>query len=148
MANVRWHVQRLLAAVRTIRGQQVVAYPNFILFRDDSPPSWWTKEFTQPDWGEILGIYENRRHAAARAIVVTSEGLVLLDDHGAPARWLPYADIDRWDRLSKEPISMSLVIWTKNGERIELPFEARAGDAFSFVQFLISAIREHRQPAT
>jgi hypothetical protein len=148
MANVRGQVLRLLAAVRHIDGRPVAAYPDFSLFREDDPPAWWTRGLDRPEWGEILGVYENASGRGARAILVTAEGLVLLDEDGAPEQWLRYIDIDRWDRLSKEPISMSLVIWTKSGVHVKLPFEARAGDAFSFVQFLSSAIREHQRTTT
>ncbi|MEZ4301819.1 MAG: hypothetical protein R3B70_43190 [Polyangiaceae bacterium] len=142
---IQWHVQRLLAAVREIDGKRVIAYPDFSLFREGEPPGWWTEDLRQPEWGEVFGVYENKRGTGARAIVVTTEGLAVLGDDAQLDQWLRYVEVARWDRLSKDPISLALVVWKENGERVTLPFEARPGDAFSFVQFLSAARNAHRR---
>jgi hypothetical protein len=142
-ANVLRHAQRILAAERNVGGRQVAAFPAFTLFDRESPPIWWKSGIARPEWGEIIGIYENQAGSGSHAIIVTGEALVLLDQDGLPAQSLRYTEVDRWDRLSKEPVSETLTVWKKNGDRVDLPFLAREGDVFSFIQFLISAIREH-----
>lgn len=144
-ADVRRQVRRLLAAKRDVDGVEVAAFPAFRLFREEEPPSWWRKELPKKEWGEVLGVYENRAGTGARAVVVTGEGLAIFDDEGMLRNWLVYGVVDRWDRLHKEPVSTSLVVWRKDGTSVELPLEARSGDAFSFVQFLGSAMMEHRR---
>lgn len=144
-ANVTRHVQRILAAERTVDGRDVAAFPAFALFVPERPPAWWNPAISRPEWGQVIGIYENRRGSGSRALLVTDEALVLLDDAALPEHSLRYADVDRWDRLSKEPVSESLTVWDRSGQRVVLPFLAREGDAFAFVQFLIAAVREHGQ---
>jgi hypothetical protein len=71
-------------------------------------------------------------------MIVAEKGLVLFHDGGA-FTWLPYSDITGWERLYKEPIvSRSLIVKTRSGERVELPFDR--GGAFAFVQFLGNVI--------
>jgi hypothetical protein len=143
--NVKRHVDRLLAAERQVDGETVRAFPAFRLFVAEDPPSWWRPHAVKPEWGQVLGIYENVTSSGTSAVVVTSEGLVVFDEEANEKSMIPYREIARWDPLSKEPVSASLVLWTHDGGRVEVPLRAREGDAFSFVQFLISAVREHRR---
>jgi hypothetical protein len=140
--NVRRHVNAILAAVRTVQGRHVVAFPAFILFDSSQPPPAWLPDLSSFEFGEVFGIYENETGSGARAIIVAHEGLIVLAEDGQPQQSLRYDEVGRWDRLSKEPVSKSLIVWKKSGERVELPFVAREGDAFSFVQFLLAVLRD------
>jgi hypothetical protein len=90
-----------------------------------------------------LGVHEDVSGSPAGAFIITERGLAVLREGLAPV-WVPYTDIigDGTDRLSKDPVSMSLHIKIKSGERVEIPFYHRApGTAFAFVQFLGCARR-------
>src|SRR4051812_178520 len=73
----------------------------------------------------------------AGAIVVTEIELGVFGE-GSDVTWLPYLNVKWWEKLSKDPISRSLIVLTQTGGRVELPFPR--GGAFGFVQFLDRAM--------
>jgi hypothetical protein len=141
--DIRRRVNQLLAKWRVVDGRSVPAYPAFAVFDPSAPPAWWDPNLKAVAWGDVLGVYHNEPLSGARAIVVTTRGLALLNEDARPDHFVEYAKVVGWDRLFKEPtVSTSLTVWTESGERIELPFLAREGDAFSFVQFLGAAMQD------
>jgi hypothetical protein len=138
--NIRRHVLRLLAGSRKDTGARI--YPDFIFFETANRPTWWTDDIAAPEWGEVLGVHEKVRNKKVGSIVVTDNGLALLQDK--ESTWVRFDEIERWDELLKEPLSTTLRIWTKAGKKIELPFND-AG-AFTFVRFLSRAMWEWEHP--
>jgi hypothetical protein len=135
------YVRRILNAMRKGPLANVRVFPNFIPFEGKAErPIWWREGVAPDSWGKIFGVHENEPGTLEGSIVIAEKGLAVLQPEQAAA-WVPYDGIDRWDRLSKEPVSRALVLWTMSGERIELPFHG--GGAFAFVQFLGGAMREH-----
>jgi len=96
------------------------------------------------DVGEPIGGYENSPGSSAGAIVIGADGLLVLDEHGERSQSIRYDEIDHWDRLSKDPVSRSLVIWGRAACGSIFPSSPGRATLFSFVQFLIPAIRQHR----
>jgi hypothetical protein len=134
------HVRRVLRASRKGSIENVRVFPNFTSFEEGSGrPIWWQQVVVPDSWGKIFGVHENEPGALEGSIVIAEQGLAVLQSEQAAA-WVPYDSIDRWDGLSKDPVSRALVLWTMSGERIVLPFNR--GGAFAFVQFLGGAIRE------
>jgi hypothetical protein len=117
-------------------------FPGYISFNEGTRPAWWKDDIAPEAWGKVHGVHEYEPGARARAIVITEMGLAVLGE-GSEVTWVPYTEVARWEKLSKDPpISMSLNVRTKSGERVELPFP-RVGEAFGFVQFLRGAMWEH-----
>ena len=139
MIDVAKHAQRILAAMRKDRRSERI-FPGYVPFDEVGSLNWWSAEICADAQGTVLGVHENQPDTRAGAIVITEMGLVVLGQ-GSDSTWLPYSGISGWEKLSKEPISRSLHIRTKQGEQVELLFPG--GRAFAFVQFLSSAIREH-----
>jgi hypothetical protein len=140
--DVRWCVRRYMMAMHKIRTDQRV-YPGYISFEEGHRPPWWTDDLALAAWGTVLGVHEDVTGSPDGAFVVTDRGLAIFHDGSVPV-WVPYADIigEGTDRLSKEPVSMSLHIEIRSGERVEIPFHHRnPGTAFAFVQFLGCALR-------
>ncbi|WP_159396524.1 hypothetical protein [Sorangium cellulosum] len=102
-------------------------------FDKEERPRWWMDELAPDSWGEIFGVHEIERDRSDGAIVVTERGLGVFNDPRAPI-WLPYEAVEGWAKLSKDPISKSLIVRTKSGSEVELLFPH--GGAFAFVQFL------------
>jgi hypothetical protein len=135
------HVRRVLDASRKGSLDNARVFPNFISFEHDAErPVWWQEVSVPNSWGRILGVHENKPGFQEGSILIAEKGLAVLQSERAMT-WVPYDGIDRWDSLSKDPVSRVLVLWTMSGERVELPFHG--GGAFAFVQFLGGAIREH-----
>ncbi|UQA59532.1 hypothetical protein [Polyangium aurulentum] len=138
--NVAKRARRLLAGM--VAGSLTErVYPEYLSFERGERPTWWKDDIALPAWGTPLGVHEYEPNTRARAFLVTEMGLALFGE-GDEVTWLHYTDIAGWGPLSKEPVSMSLHIKRKNGERIEFPFP-RVGQAFAFVQFIGRAIWEH-----
>jgi hypothetical protein len=140
--NFARYVRLVLKAAPIVAGVPKPAFPRFIPFDEARRPTWWDDNRAPDQWGMVLGVNEYEPGSSDRAIVITKNGLAVFAGAGAPT-WVPYREIDRWERLYKEPVSTSLFLRTKTDERIELPFK-EGGEAFTFVQFLDSAIREDR----
>jgi len=142
MDNFARYVRLVLKASPIVAGAPKLAFPRFIPFDEARRPTWWNDNPAPDEWGMVLGVNEYEPGTSYRALVITKNGVAVFVCAGTPT-WVPYREIDRWERLSKEPVSTSLFLRTKTDERIELPFKD-GGEAFTFVQFLISAIREDR----
>lgn len=140
MTNVAKRARRLLAGAKANAPDEKV-YPNYVSFEDGARPTWWREGLFAEAWGLVLGVHELRAGDPSGAIIVTEDGLAVIDDHGS-ATWMQYVDIAGWDALSKEPLSMSLHVRRKSGSTVELEFPL-PGQAFAFVQFLGRAIWEH-----
>jgi hypothetical protein len=142
MDNFARYVRLVLKAAPIVAGAPKPAFPGFMPFDEPRRPTWWNDDLAPKEWGMVLGVNESEPGTSDGAIVIAKNGLAVFTRASAPT-WVPYRAIDRWDQLSKEPVSTSLFVRTKANERIELPFKD-GGAAFTFVQFLISAIREDR----
>lgn len=139
MVNLARHVHRILEATHGGNGEP--AFPGYVRFDGEARPRWWSTQAIEcDDWGHIFGAYENTPASCERAVIIAENGLAILSAESG-AVWIPYTAIDRWERLSKEPLATALVVWTASGELVSIPFER--GGAFAFVQFLMGAIREH-----
>ena len=140
MRTVAGYAERILAAtVKGRTGDRV--FPRYAAF-NRGPPSWWTRDIVADDWGKVLGVHESVPNQRAGALVVTAIGLALLGPD--TVEWIAYGDVAGWDRLSKEPLSESLIVTMRDGRRIALPFPN--GGAFAFVQFLLGATRVWNAP--
>jgi hypothetical protein len=131
-----------MTAMRAVAPHRRV-YPGYITFDEGHRPSWWKDDLVAAAWGAVLGVHEDVFGSSTGALIITERGLAVLGD-GPTCIWVPYTDIigHGTDRLSKDPVSMSLHIQIKSGERIEIPFHHREpGTAFAFVQFLGCAHR-------
>lgn len=73
-------------------------------------------------------------------MIVTERGIVLLSLPGS-SEWVPYRLILGYARLSKEPISKSVVLDIEGGRKVEIPFHPD-GEAFGFVRFIMFAHQE------
>ncbi|WP_437805210.1 hypothetical protein [Sorangium sp. So ce1078] len=130
--RIRKQAKRILAGM--VKGSDDRSiFPGYMSFDKDKRPCWWSSELAPDSWGEILGIHEIKTDCADGAIVITEKGLGVFSDPLAPI-WLPYESVDGWEKLSKDPVSLSLVVRTKDGDKVELLFPH--GGAFAFVQFL------------
>jgi hypothetical protein len=119
-------------------------FPGYVPFYETRRPSWWHDDLANAAWGTIYGIYENQSDAQDGSMIVAEKGLALLREYGS-VKWLPYSDIVGWEGLYKDPVpARSLIVKTRSGERIELPFLRAIGEAFAFVQFLRPAIVAHK----
>lgn len=132
--SVAKHAKRFLAG--TTVGSTERIFPGYISFEGTARPTWWRSSDASEDCGVVLGVYENEPEIREDAMVVTDEGLGVL---GKTTTWVPYLNIDRWEKLSKDPVSTALYIVTTSSERIELRFDR--GCPFAFVQFLLNAVR-------
>jgi hypothetical protein len=146
VANIRRWVRRILDANKVGTKEQIRVFPGFVSFDKEPRPCWWHDGIAPPAWGEVLGVHENEPGNRVGSIVITQNGLALLGAGDVPT-WVSYGEIARLDKLYKEPVSMSLHVWTNAGEHVELPFHAKVGCAFAFVQFLSGARREHQRAA-
>lgn len=129
--RIRRQAKRILAGM--VRGSEQRIFPGYISFDEDRRPRWWGDGLTLESWGAVIGVHEIEPDCPRGAIVVAENGLAVFNDTLAPV-WLPYEEIEGWNKLSKEPISKSLVVRTKAGNEVELLFPN--GGAFAFVQFL------------
>ncbi len=134
---------RILGAVRMVGQDRTPAIPNYSMLAADQWPTWLEKSRLKAEWGQPIGVYTNTPASASRALILTDEGLLYLEGE-ANEQWLPYDDIERYDRLSKSPPSKSVVFWTKRGTRMEFPLEGQPGDTFALVQFVLNALRPPR----
>jgi len=138
--NVARWVRKLLAGEqRNTSGRKI--YPEYISFDDGSRPGWWKDELADDQWGRIFGVHEYEPNNPINAFMVTEMGLAVFGE-GGKVTWLPYTRVKGWEKLSKEPVSMSLRVQVTSGGVVEL-FFPRPGGAFTFVQFLDRAIWEH-----
>lgn len=129
--RIRRQAKRILSG--KVVGTDRPIFPGYISFDEDQRPRWWSDEFAPGSWGALLGVHESEPGCSVGAIVVTDRGLGLLNEPRAPV-WLPYETINGWNKLSKDPISKSLVVRTDAGDEVELLFPD--GGAFAFVQFI------------
>lgn len=137
MNEVARHARKILAGTR--KGTSEPIFRGYCSFEDSEQRlNWWNDELADPRWGRILGVLELDPGRRADAIVVAETGLGVFGD-SARVAWLPYHDIEGWDRLEKEPLSDTLRIRRRSGPMTELRFEP--GGPFAFVQFLISALK-------
>ena len=139
MTNVAKRARRYMAGTNPQTGESV--YPEYISFETAARPAWWRDDVVDSRWGTVLGVHEYEPGKRADAFVVTEDGLALFEEAGVV--WLPYVDMDGWDRLFKEPVvSTSLTIRRKDGRGVEFKFP-RFAQAFAFVQFIGRARWEH-----
>lgn len=139
MSMVVRYARRILAGMVAGSSEERI-FPGYIPFDEGLRPAWWKDDLAPDAWGRVLGVHEHEPNFRVDAIVVTEMGLGVFGE-GSDVTWLPYASIDGWEKLSKEPISLSLHVRTKAGEHVELRFPG-VGEAFAFVQFLGGAMRE------
>ncbi|XYH97991.1 hypothetical protein ACMHYB_61335 [Sorangium sp. So ce1128] len=130
--RIRKQAKRILAGMVKGSDERSI-FPGYMSFDKDKRPRWWRNELAPDIWGEILGVHEAESDCSDGAIVVTERGLGVFNDPLAPI-WLPYEAVEGWERLSKDPVSKSLVVRTRAGNKVELLFPY--GGAFAFVQFL------------
>lgn len=112
-------------------GQRI--FPGYFAFELPARPSWWSDSLILPEWGNVLGVHEVEP-AAARAFVVTDQGLAVLNDPKAPV-WVPYGAVVGWNKLEKDGAERTLVLNTTDQQTVELHFQT-LGQAFAFVQFV------------
>jgi hypothetical protein len=137
--DIRKHARRILAG--TVKGSAgVLIFPEYIPFEEHDRPRWWRDELAVDSWGAVLGVHEAEAGSPVGAILITDRGLGVFSEPSTPM-WLPYEQIKGYEKLSKEPVSRSLVLRTQSGGKITLLFRPD-GAAFAFVQFLLNAIRE------
>ncbi|WP_437963186.1 hypothetical protein WMF04_25965 [Sorangium sp. So ce260] len=130
--RIRKQAKRILAGM--VKGSDDRSiFPGYMSFDKDKRPRWWRNGLAPDSWGEILGVHEIKPDCAHGAIVITGSGLGVFNDPLAPI-WLPYEAVEGWENLSKDPVSLSLVVRTKDGSKVELLFPH--GGAFAFIQFL------------
>ena len=143
MTYLAKRARRILAGTR-VDSIGVRIFPGYISFEENRRPDWWKSDLAPETWGTVLGVHENDPDTRVGSIVVTELGLGILGE-GNAVTWLPYSDVAGWDQLSKDPISRSLNVRSKSGEKIELLFSR--GGAFGFVRFLSNAMRERARAA-
>jgi hypothetical protein len=97
-------------------------------------PAWWTDEILPGV--EVLGVYEGTPSSSEGAVVFTPEEIIVL---GKPPLRVRYDQMERFGRLSKEPISRKVETWLVTGEKLDIPIAGRAGPAFSIQSFLLNA---------
>ncbi len=112
-------------------------YPYYHSVSDGQLPIWWSEFLPQPEWGPVFGVNELEPGDRRGALVVCENGLAVLD--GAPPTWVAYADVERWDQLSKTPPSRELVLRLRGGRTARLRF--LGGGAFEFVQYISAVLR-------
>lgn len=130
--RIRKQAKRILAG--RVRGSEQRIFPGYISFAEDRRPRWWRDGLALEAWGPVIGVHEIEADCPRGAIVVAENGLAVFNDPMVPV-WLPYEEVEGFNKLSKEPISKSLVVRTKGGDEVELLFFPD-GSAFAFVQFL------------
>lgn len=132
--------RRMLGGVRRGTASERI-FPGYVSFDEGNRPVWWSDELVRDDGGRVFGAHELEPGRRRDAIVIAERGLAVLGEE--TVTWLPYGDIVGWDKLSKEPVSRSLVVQRRDGAPLELRFDD--GGAFAFVQFLGIAIDQNRR---
>lgn len=118
--NIRKHAGRILAgAVKGSAG--VPIFPGYISFETEDRPRWWKDELAADTWGTVLGVHEAEAGSPVGAIVVTDRGLGAFNQPDSPI-WVPYETISGYEKLSKEPVSRSLVMRTNRARKLSCSF--------------------------
>lgn len=115
-----------------VQGKTERIFPSYRSFELGEAPAWWRPELAAPEWGPVIGVFE-QGEGCERRVVVAEKGLAVLTEDSLAA-WVPYADVDRFPILSKEPPTPSLPVWLGDGRLIQLPFTA--GHAFVMMGFV------------
>lgn len=122
--------RRLLRGL--VHGKPDRIFPSYRSFELGEAPAWWRAELAAPEWGPVIGVFEQGSGCEGR-VVVAENGLAVLTEDSLPA-WVPYVEVDRFPILSKEPPTPSLPVWLRDGRLIQLPFTA--GHAFVVMGFV------------
>jgi hypothetical protein len=104
-------------------------------------PAWWNDGILPGV--EVLGVYEGTPSSQEGAIVFTPEELIVLGQQPLRVR---YDQMERFGKLSKDPISRKIETWLLTGEKLDIPIAGRAGPAFTIQSFLLSAMNSFRRP--
>ncbi len=115
-----------------ISGRSERIFPGYFSFELAEAPAWWRSEFAVPEWGPVIGVFD-RSAGCEERVVVAQNGLAVLAND-TPLSWVPYAEVERFEVLSKEPPTASLPVWLRDGRLIQLPFTG--GAAFVIMGFL------------
>jgi hypothetical protein len=133
MRDIKSYAKKTLGAYHR-RDTSRLVFPSYVAA--DPLPEWWTGS-RSPDFGELIGVFRGPGQDTRGAVAITERGLLVLGNDRDV--FVAYADIVGWDKLSKDPVSEELIVQTRSGGRVPIPFAG--GGAFAFVQFLGEAMR-------
>ncbi len=139
MTDAKVHRGTQLNARRNLRGLIVGTskriFPGYHSFERGEAPAWWRSELAAPEWGPVIGVFD-RSPGCDERVVIAENGLAVLANETSPT-WMSYTEVERFERLSKEPPAPSLPVWLRDGRLIQLPFTG--GHAFVMMSFLMYA---------
>jgi hypothetical protein len=138
MNKVQMHANRALRP-RTLSSGDTRGLPNYYSFTHGQHPFWWTEQL-DTEFPEAFAVYENVPESGAMALVITSTSVCVLGERLAVDACVEYANIESFERLTKDPVPEVICIRLSSGMEAELPVLGKTGEIVDWLRFLQNAV--------
>ncbi|PRQ02630.1 hypothetical protein [Enhygromyxa salina] len=138
MNKVQMHANRALRP-RALSSGDTRGLPNYYSFPHGQHPVWWTEQL-EAGFPDAFAVYENVPESGAKALVIMSTSVCVLDEDLTVGLCVEYSSIESFGRLAKEPVPEVICIRLSSGTEAELPVLGKTGAIVDWLRFLQNAV--------